>query len=293
MTLNLLLTDRHAAYLTGDFRLKYRDRVEDNLLVQKIVPVLKFDWCALVSFCGVALTSSGIDVGDWISQQVNSDNLREHFSDFLTRLRGADKWLAQLSGDNRITISIVGFRHRRPFLICLSNFQYLNGQPFAKPLRLLKLFEMKPTSAEVRVFGDSGSVPDAERGHLRKLSLPDSEGPAVMESLAEANRLAALRSTEQLISPQCVVGRILPTGLGWLRPFGIDPSVEYMPNFIRRDLEASGIDAFELKNDDQGQPLKPGWVQTATRFATLDSGKRVVGSFHEFRNIKGIHKFAR
>jgi len=281
MSLNLLLTSRHAAYLTGDFRLTFGpDRFQDNLLAQKIVPVLKFGWCGLISFCGVAITSTNIDVGDWISQQVHPQQLKERIEDFIGRLRSADAWLRPLRGNTRITISVVGFQGRRPFLLSLSNYQYLDGQPFPKVLSHLKMFEIKPKTPEIRVLGDVAAVSADEKSSLRQhLMRPDSDGPMVMDALAKANWLAATRSA--VISAECVVGRVIPTGLGWLRPYGVDRDSEYMPNYIRRDLEANGIDAFELKKNDRGDTLKPGWVQTAFNFDKLESGKKVTVTLHE------------
>ena len=56
MTLNLMLISRSAVYLSGDFRLTYAGGRwwSDRLNVQKLVPVFKFGWSALVSFTGVA-----------------------------------------------------------------------------------------------------------------------------------------------------------------------------------------------------------------------------------------------
>ena len=55
MTLNLLYSSRQAAYLSGDFRFTYSDgHTDDDLSAQKLVPVIKFDWSALVSFSGIA-----------------------------------------------------------------------------------------------------------------------------------------------------------------------------------------------------------------------------------------------
>src|SRR5882762_8993985 len=112
MTLNLLFTSRHAIYLTGDFRFTYKDKGRppvDDIFAQKLVPVIKAEWCALVSFCGVAKTSTGIDVGDWIVEQARQAVIGEKFADFVGRLRGADRGLAPLD-DKRLTILITGFR---------------------------------------------------------------------------------------------------------------------------------------------------------------------------------------
>ena len=129
MTLNIMLASRHAVYLTGDFRLTYASgRTEDDLFAQKIIPVIKFEWCAFVSFCGVAILPNGISVGNWIAEQALQIDNRDGIASLVGRLKKADSWLSRLSGDKRLHISIVGFNRRRPFVKCLSNYQDIDGR---------------------------------------------------------------------------------------------------------------------------------------------------------------------
>ena len=81
MTLNIMLTSRSAVYLSGDFRLTYLGAGwSDDLNTQKIVPVIKYEWCALVAFTGVAITS-GTDVGDWLSEQMDRIPINARFEE--------------------------------------------------------------------------------------------------------------------------------------------------------------------------------------------------------------------
>ncbi len=290
MTLNLLFTSRHATYMTGDFRLTYRDRPPvDDIFAQKIVPVIKAEWCALASFCGVAKTSTGIDVGDWIVEQARQAVMGEKFADFVGRLRGADRWLAPLD-DKRITILITGFRGRKPFLVCLSNFQDIDGRLLGKTRPQLEKFELNnPKTATIRVFGDPDSVLEKERLSLRDILSKNHADDAMygMGFLADVNKKAATRGTT--ISEACVVGRLLPTGEGHMRAFGIDPDLEYMPNFVRRQFAVGGVVDFKPKTDDQGQPLKPAWVQMG--FKVLGAGKEArTLCINELRNVQGYVK---
>src|SRR5262245_14400551 len=112
MTLNILGTSRHAVYVTGDFRMTTRNRpAADNLNVQKLIPVVKLGWCGIVAFSGVGRTSSGLDVGGWIVDQVRDEHPDEHIAHFLERLKSADRWLARLPDKERyLSIVMAGFR---------------------------------------------------------------------------------------------------------------------------------------------------------------------------------------
>ena len=57
MTLNLMLTSRDAVYLSADFRLtSTRDQaaISDSYDTQKLIPVVRRDWSALIAYSGVA-----------------------------------------------------------------------------------------------------------------------------------------------------------------------------------------------------------------------------------------------
>jgi hypothetical protein len=262
MTLSLLYSSRQAAYLTGDFRFTYSDgHPEDDLSAQKLVPVIKYDWSALVSFCGIAKTSQGLDVGNWIAEQSRPDLMREPFADFIGRLNGAGKWLAPVRGCNPLTISMAGFRRKRPFVLCLSNHQDLEGHTFDSGSQL-RTFELQPQKPYVRVFGDTRAVSPDERFHLL-WGLGKSTHVKTLDLLARVNKAAAERSAA--ISGSCLVGQLVPTGHGVIVPYGIDPEAEYMPGFVRRLLAAQGLDRLHPATDGQGVPLKPSLRQVAFR----------------------------
>jgi len=276
MTLNLMYSSRQAAYLTGDFRFTYSDgHSEDDLSAQKLVPVIKYDWSALVSFCGVAKTSKGLDVGNWIAEQSRPDILGEPFPDFLARLKRAERWLSQMRGSNPVTISIVGFRQKKPFVMCLSNYQDIEGNVFKSPSSQLQTFEFKTQRPYVRLFGDIQAVSHDEKFKLL-WGLGRSTHEKTLDLLARVNRAAAGRSPT--ISEQCLVGQLVPAGRGVIVPYGINPEAGYMPGFVKRLLAAQGVDNLLLKTDAQGIPLKPGLRQIA--FRTLDQTCFSVCEFH-------------
>ncbi len=285
MTLNIMLTSRHAVYLTGDFRLTFPDgHSEDDLLAQKLVPVVKFEWCALVAFCGVAKTSTGIDVGDWISANALVDERKESVDAFINRLQTADQWLSRLGGDRRLTISVVGFRGRRPFVVVLSNFENLDGKTHPRIRPRLQVFRPKPKDIELRVFGVPNSISVDERRDLKKLLRKNQLEP-LKKALGEANRRASKNSKG--ISPECVVGCLLPSGAGEIMPYGIDPSSEYVPRFVTREWESQGIVGLRLKTGSKGERLNPHWRGMTIKIQ--GKGKRALfNMMHAIGNVEEI-----
>lgn len=276
-----MLASRHAVFLTGDFRLTYSGgRTSDDLSTQKIIPVYKFEWCALVSFSGVAILPNGMSVGNWIAKQILETNKRDSVASFVSRLRKADAWLSTIGGDNRLHISIVGFHGRRPFIKCLSNFQDIDGRNFTRISKSLKLFSRKPKKEIVGVFGDTQSVSKAEQSIvLKKLAL----NHLTLNDLAEINKNAATRSKS--VSRQCVAGRIQASGNGEITPFGIDDGDEYMPNFVMDSLAQTGITAFKLKTDSSGAPLKPRWKGMTLKVQGKIGRGAIFAGIHVFANI--------
>src|SRR3712207_824505 len=134
MTLNLMLTSRSAAYLSGDFRLSRLDRhgrptgwVTDDPRSQKLIPVIRRGWSALVTFTGVAVTPQGQSVGDWIAEQTQAIPMAAYFGELPTALLAADGWLAGVIGYRELTFSVVAFVGRRPYAMLVSNREDLDG----------------------------------------------------------------------------------------------------------------------------------------------------------------------
>ena len=276
-----MLASKHSVYLSGDFRLTYLrlGSIKDDLLIQKIVPVIKRDFGALVAFCGVAKTPSGLEVGNWIADIAKLGGMFDSLEDFIGRLQEADKWLAKVSQGKQLAISLVGFKKKKPFVVSLSNFQGINGQLFSSLSPNLVVEQLWPGKPIVRILGVSDSVfIDEKKQLLSRLSLPQV---LELDSIAELNVSAAGRSRS--ISKECVVGRLLPTGAGHVRPFGIDENKEYMPGFVKQQMKEFGYSEFELKTTKFGVPLPPGWVQMA--FKRTDEKWAIL---HEFRNIISV-----
>lgn len=280
-----MLTSRHAVYLTGDFRFVHAGgRVEDDLLAQKLVPVVKFEWCALVAFCGVARTSTGLDVGDWISGAVQVVERREPIDALIKRLQTADDWLSRLRGNRRLSISVVGFRGRRPFAFLLSNFENLEGKAFPNVLPRLRVQRLKPKNIELRVFGDSTSVSAADRRSLKNM-LQSNQLDPLKKALGESNMRASQNS--RVISPGCVVGCLLPTGGGEIMVHGIVPNSEYVPRFVQREFESGGVTSLECKTDPDGERLNPHWRGMTIKVQGKVGKGALFATVHAMRNVQG------
>jgi hypothetical protein len=66
MTLNLIIVSPKNVYQCSDFRLRYRDGTITNHEAQKIVPVVTFEWSALVQYTGVAKTAN-FETTQWLA----------------------------------------------------------------------------------------------------------------------------------------------------------------------------------------------------------------------------------
>src|SRR5204863_5711242 len=101
----------------------------DTYDTQKLIPVIRQGWTALVAYMGVASAPPVItDTGQWIVEQMDSIALDGDFSELSRRLLRLNMWLERIRGDRRIAFSAVGFREQEPFMMLISNFLDLDGQ---------------------------------------------------------------------------------------------------------------------------------------------------------------------
>lgn len=264
MTLNLMLLTRHAVFLSGDFRLTLGDGTfEDDLEVQKIVPVLRDDWIALVAFCGVARTSNGVETGDWIEQataRIAADAPLAHLESALSK---ATSIVRALRMPAPLTISVVGFNRRRPFGWVFSNcIRPGKGHP-APPGREFLMTRFSPRECRAAAFGD---VKPPVTSHLKGIlnSLGNTQDfESISRAVADLNDLAA--KTSNSISPACVVGYILPTGASAVTPFRIDHEMDYLPPWVRRRLIAQGTKGIVRQRKEDETECHIRWLAMTAR----------------------------
>lgn len=269
MTLNLMLTSRDAVYLSGDFRLVALDRqapLPDSYDTQKLIPVIRHEWSALVAYMGIQSAPPLIaDMGQWLAEQIDALSPDAPFSELSTRLLALNRWLGSIHGDRRVAISVVGFRDRRPFMTLLSNFLDLQGRVSAAGPQL-HAYSRTPTQPEVRSAGTRG--PDVfERVRLvRMMQANASRGVVprmIRQAVAEINASVARRSNGS-ISEACVSGFLLRSGAAAIGGHGIPEHAACFPNWLQRDLERGGITAFaSLASVDRMTPVQ--WRGTTAR----------------------------
>ena len=284
MTLNLMLTSKDAVYLSGDFRLtstKDQAPLPDNYDTQKLVPVLRHGWTALIAYMGVASAPRVIsDMGQWIVDQMDTIPLDGSFSELSRRLMRLNLWLDRLRGDRRIALSVVGFREQRPFMMLISNFLDLAGN-ISDASPQLRAYLRRPNQPEVRSAGNIR--PDVfERVRLERLLQVSSSRRMVPEltrrAVAEINASTARRSRGG-ISEECVTGYILRTGSAAIGPHGIPENAAYFPNWVRKDLEKGGVTAFEPPSSPGAKHLPIQWMGMTSRIL-----KGTMVRTHEFAN---------
>jgi hypothetical protein len=286
MTLNLMLTSRDAVYLSGDFRLvSLEDQapLSDSYDTQKLIPVIRQEWSALVAYMGIASAPPLIDdMGQWIVDQVNAVPPGGDIRDLEAQLLFLNRRLDRIHGDRRVAISVVGFRDRQPFMMLLSNFIDLDGH-VTKAGPQLRSFMRTPTRPEVRAVGTAR--PDVfERVRLvRMLQANAVRGLVprlIRQAVADVNAQVARRSGGA-ISTACVSGYLLRSGAAAIGGHGIPAHAACFPNWLRRDLTQEGVVGFSpLTHDADAAPIQ--WRGTT---AKIVSG-RVVRT-HEIANAGG------
>ena len=285
MTLNIACLSRHAVYLTGDFRLTPTRPGVDETTTQKIVPVIKTGWCALVAYSGVAQLPSGLDVGRWIAEQSRPEQMREPLADLLQRLHKAEQWLPRLNTAHRwLTICVVGFDGRHPFSYVFSNHLDGDGKSTPPTSTLLQVKD-KPRKPTVRAFGSGARWMTAEeRGAVRDLLVDNHEADATLHALGIVNARVAERTPT--VSSACMVGYIDAAGNGRLTSCGVDESREYIPDFVSRDLAAKGVTSLVAKVDPLGKPLPRMWRGMTFKRQGTPGTDAVAVSLQVFRNVE-------
>ena len=270
MTLNLMLTSKHAVYLSGDFRLTSitdQTPLPDSYDTQKLIPVIRHDWTALIAYMGVASAPPIIsDMGQWIVEQMGAIPFDGSFSELWRRLLDLNRWLERIRGDRRIAVSAVGFREQRPFMMLISNFLNLDGQ-VADAGPQLRSYLRRPNQPEVRAVGTVR--PDVfERVRLERLLQVSSSRRLVPQltrrAVAEINANIARRSRGS-ISEECVAGYVLRSGSAAIGAHGIPENVAYFPNWVRKDLENEGITGFEHSTDAEVQGFPIQWKRMTSK----------------------------
>jgi hypothetical protein len=270
MTLNLMLTSKDAVYLSGDFRLtsiKDQAALPDNYETQKLIPVIRRRWAALIAYMGIASAPPLVsDMGQWIVDQVDSIPFDGGFSELSRRLLRFARWLGRIRGDRRIAFSVVGFCDQRPFMMLVSNFLDSDGHIIDAPAQL-RAYLRRSNQPEVRAVGTVR--PDVfERVRLEKLLQAGASRRLVPEltrqAIAGINASVARRSRGS-ISEECVSGYLLRSGSAAIGGHGIPENVACLPNWVRRDLEKGGVIGFEPGEPVEGKPLPIRWKATTSR----------------------------
>lgn len=285
MTLNILMTSRDVVYLSGDFRLSFlRGGRTDDSNTQKLIPVVRRHWSALIAYAGLAKAPPALnDMGQWILEQVETIPHEGTLSDLEARLIRAEQILRRVSPVQSLIISVVGFAGRRPFRMVLSNHPPNVAMQIAPRFHVTPHCERKPLQPEVWFEGDRDAATLAERGALKKMLVNGAAPLDIRNAMADVNAAAAFRSLRKTISRECVTGYLLPTGEMEIGPHGIPDDREYLPPFVRAHLLASGC-VLEAKLDARGKPLPISWRGMT---ASADPA-RFMAVLHAFRNIERV-----
>lgn len=212
MTLNLTVTTPRCIYQSADYRLvDWTSGQARDFEIQKIVLKTAFSWHATICFAGVGRTS-GLNVGDWLAERLNSISADEPFQSLLEALLKADEWLAKVpSPYNRHSFSVGAFVESQPVFALVSNFEQLEGPPLSVASPKLSVFKVRPTQPKTFVSGQSEAVGRAERRKLAALAASDPDSQVMYEELIKVNRGVARRRSA-LVSRACFTTHVRLTG---------------------------------------------------------------------------------
>jgi hypothetical protein len=258
---------------------------EDNLNTQKLVPIVRFGWSALVAWTGIAKTNTDRDVGDWLAETLQGIGRDASFEELPRRLKTADQWRRKCPHCQDLTFSVVGFVGRKPVALVVSNFTNFNG-PLTRRSQNLEVDRRKPTDSEVFVLGDLTGVSNDSKLLLRRALLNADTPARVHATMAAVNAVASERSTSGTISKECVTGHLLPSGAGEVIPHWIPADARYVPGFVARFMAASGIKSLTPKTDESGNLLPPRWNGAAFKYQQLGN-LRGTATVHSFANVAG------
>jgi len=288
MTLNVTLVSRHAAYLSSDFRTTnvVTSGVTDDLRTQKLVPLIRHGWSAMIGYTGIA-GAPGImrDTGDWLLERIDSLSMKATPDDLFHQLLTADRWLGRVPiALRRHAFVVVGFVGRRPFLSLISNF-HAGSQQLAKANPKLQIFKLPAREPTILVTGATPAVRVESRDLLMSLLRRNASPQDLREALATINATASASEAGRGVSSQCVTGYLLPTGACEFGPHGIPENVPYIPGFIIQSFLESGTIGFEQKLDESGVESPPQWVGTTARSQSNDGDPNIVLWLHAMRNV--------
>lgn len=300
MTLNLALVSEWGVFLSGDFRLSYPSgRRVDNLDIQKLVPVFKFGWSALVSVCGIASAPKVKNVSDWLSEKTRAMDFHANFEELPRVLLSANEWLGTRSVYQPLGFTVVAIVGKKPRLCVISNFTDASGHSWQPSVNdnsngngnnnSLSDSRGRISGASVYVFGDTSAVTAKEKEKLLTMVQRGWSPLEIQNAVAKVNYAASKRSLSKSISPQCVTGHLNGNQRAELIPHGIPADQVYIPRYVRRDLEAEGNWPLTPMHDDQGRPLPPQWVgsrvASTSHFTLARRRDQLVRTNHAMRNV--------
>jgi hypothetical protein len=205
VTLIMTHVSQRRIFQSGDFRLTDARTGRDiDYWAQKQIIVQRFEWTALVGFCGIAHT--GLEyVPEWIVEQLRATPVAAPFEDLLSRLQSAEEWLKRTIPRFRaLTFSVGAFVEFKPHFLLISNFEAIGRPPRARSTfpATLEVTRFRPKKEQLFLSGRPESVPMGERqrllGIFRKVPPPE-EGYA---ALAAVNRRASER--DRAVGPRAL-----------------------------------------------------------------------------------------
>jgi Tfp pilus assembly protein PilF len=253
VTLIMTYASPRRIFQSGDFRLTNpRLGYVFDYPAQKQIFVQRFDWTALVGFCGIAHTGNEW-VPEWIVGQLRMIPEDAPFEDLVARLHSAEAWLTNAIPEVRgITFSVGAFVDFRPTLVLISNFEALNRQPRPIPAEFpaaLEVTRLRPRRERLFLSGRPSAVLRDERRWLLATlkDAPHDEGYA---ALAEVNRRASQR--DEAVGRVCFTSHVTVLGESGGVPHDWPEDQDFLPAFV--DVHGMILPRLRRGVDEHGRP---------------------------------------
>jgi Tfp pilus assembly protein PilF len=254
MTLNITYLSPRVIYQSGDFRLTDTNTGRPlDYWAQKQIIVSRFDWAALVAFCGAAHTGQEY-VPEWIANQVGSINPQGAFEELIEKLQEADAWLRNATAHSRaFTISVGAFVGTSPVFVMLSNYERLDRPPQKGRIRVankLSVTRIRPNRPRLIVTGRPAAVDLKDRYFLLARLRGDPAPVDAYQALARINRRAAQRDGS--ISEGCFTSHLTIIREYGGQPHGFPEDRDYLPAIV--DMHGVKLPPLKRAVDEQGRP---------------------------------------
>lgn len=280
MTLNITLVSRNLVVQAADFRLTDAATGQPrDFGAYKHQTALRPNWSALVAFTGIGSVGA-VDVSQWLGRALVDLGSDATPDDLATVLSGCSSWLADVPEEIRHhTFTVAGYTGTRPFLMVVSNFESVDGEPLKDAGRAIRITRGQPRKPRLFVGGTGGEHVVGDDKALLLEAMRSHEEPGAICRLA-ADVTERVSESDVGVSPGCAVSWLSADGKGGSEFFGLPEDEPFLPPSSVLLLERLGLQ-LNPALDEHGKPKPIRMVGASmARMATTEAEHRKILSMN-------------